>query len=131
MKKIFVYTLIVIVSASCHRRITPQASQPVALPIHVKPLVIVDSHGNILVTEKTLPPGASASILNIKNARGFTPEQINKLAYRFKTIPPKILYVPPSLVKTSSRGTYYVYNKKFWFWKKQDGYFYLDETYYN
>jgi hypothetical protein len=42
-----------------------------------------------------------------------------------------VLNVPESLAKTNAKGTYYVYKKKFWYWKKGDGYFYLDETYYN
>ncbi|MGI8951430.1 MAG: hypothetical protein ACR2FN_07570 [Chitinophagaceae bacterium] len=120
-------------SNSTNKMVAPNSAPAASAPVFVntKPIIVVDGRGNILITEKDLPPDASADVLNIKNARGFTPEQVNNLAYRFKTIPPKILYVPSALAKASSRGTYYVYNKKFYFWKKPDGYFYLDETYYN
>jgi hypothetical protein len=94
------------------------------------PIIIVDGNGKIMVTESNLPPGASKKIFNSTSARAFTPAQQKNLAYRYHFIPPKIIYVPDNLAKTSARGTYYIYKNKFWYWKKNDGYFYLDENYY-
>ena len=95
-----------------------------------RPLIIVDSHGNFAVTEKDLPPDASKSILSNANARAYTPAELKTLSYRYKQIPPRIMYVPAELQKKNSRGTYYVFAKKYWYWKKDNGYFYLDENYY-
>jgi hypothetical protein len=106
---------------------TTAPTVPIPLP---KAIIIVDAHGNFAVTEKDLPPDASKSILNSANARAYTPAELKTLSYRYKQIPPRILYVPTELQKKNSRGTYYVFIKKYWYWKKDNGYFYLDENYY-
>lgn len=106
---------------------TPEPAAPAAI---AKPMIIVDARGNFAVTEKDLPEDASKSILNNANARAYTPSELKTLSYRFGQIPPRILYVPTSLQKKNSRGTYYVFMKKYWYWKKSNGYFYLDEHYY-
>lgn len=95
-----------------------------------KVLVIVNAKGDFAITEKDLPVDASKDILNAANARAYTPEQTKNLAFRHNIVPPRILYVPETMRKTSGKGTYYVYNKKFWYWRKANGYFYLDENYY-
>lgn len=100
------------------------------VPAAARPMIIVDAHGNFAVTAKDLPPGASKSILDNENARAYTPAELKTLSYRYKQIPPRILYVPTSLQKSNSRGTYYILLKKFYYWKKPNGYFYLDEHYY-
>lgn len=122
--------------SSCHRKHIPEATnttteeiKPVA-PVYTRPVIIVDARGNFTVTETTLPAGASKEILNPANARAYTPAQTKTLAYRFGKVPPRILYVPASLEKKSAKGTYYVLEKKFWFWKKSNGYFYIDENYF-
>ena len=118
---------------ACSHRVIPATSKTYPGRVYLdpeRPLVIIDGKGNLLVNKKELPAGASSSILQLGNARAFSPEQIKRLAYRFKTIPPKVLYVPPALTEKSPRGIYYVYQSRFWFWKQQDGYFYLDPNYY-
>lgn len=105
----------------------PAPTAPAA-PVYTKPIVVVDGKGN-MVSQDQLPDGVSTP--DNSEARAFTPAQTKNLAYRYKYVPPKILYVPSNLSKTTSRGTYYVYNKKFWYWKKSDGFFYLDPNYYN
>jgi hypothetical protein len=97
--------------------------------VYTKPFIIVDGKGNML-SSRNLPPDAPKK-LSVEEARAFTPAQTKNLAFRYKYIPPRILYVPSNIAKTSSRGTYYIYNKKFYYWKKPNGYFYLDENYYN
>ncbi len=105
------------------------AAPTVPVPM-AKSIIIVDAHGNFAVTEKDLPPDASRSILSSANARAYTPAELKTLSYRYKQIPPRILYVPAELQKKNSRGSYYVFAKKYWYWKKPNGYFYLDENYY-
>jgi hypothetical protein len=103
---------------------------PTAPTVVAKPIIIVDAHGNFAVTEKDLPPDASKSIMSNSNARAYTPAELKTLSVRYKQIPPRILYVPTALQKTNSRGTYYVFARKYWYWQKSNGYFYLDENYY-
>jgi len=111
-----------------------EASNGVTTPVTPgplpKPIIIVDARGNFAVTDKDLPPDASKSILNNANARAYTPAELKTLSFRYKQIPPRILYVPTELQKKNSRGTYYVFLKKYWYWQKPNGYFYLDEHYY-
>ena len=101
-----------------------------ASPVYNKPVIIVDARGNFAVTDSTLPADASKDILNAANARAYTPAQTKTLAYRFGKVPPRILYVPATLEKKSARGVYYVLDKKFWYWKKSNGYFYIDDNYF-
>ena len=112
-------------SAEAAGTVTP--TEPTVLP---KPIIIVDAHGNFAVSEKDLPPDASKVILSNSNARAYTPAELKTLSVRYKQIPPRILYVPTALQKTNSRGTYYVFAKKYYYWQKSNGYFYLDENYY-
>lgn len=137
--KCLLYCLAVvsIVVTSCHRRHIPESSTSTAteetkpvIPAYTRPVIIVDARGNFAVTETTLPADASKEILNPSNARAYTPAQTKTLAYRFGKVPPRILYVPSSIAKKSAKGTYYVLDKKFWYWKKSNGYFYIDENYF-
>ncbi len=137
--------LLLLVATSCHRKTVASRSsngelKPLlseneaagvpAAPVATKPVIIVDPRGNFAVTEKTLPADAPKEILNPANARAYTPAQTNALALRFGKVPPRILYVPAALAKKSAKGTYYVFDKKFWYWKKSNGYFYIDENYF-
>ncbi len=157
MKSALLYCLVlVMVLAGCHRKTVPASTRtatanstgnnnevkpllspeeaaggtvaPSTAPAVTKAIIVVDAKGNFAVSQKDLPPDAAA--LNNANARAYTPAETKNLAYRFGKIPPRILYVPAALRKTTSRGTYYVLQKKYWYWKKSDGYFYLDENYY-
>ncbi len=137
---------VLIIASSCHRKSVPASSRnngevtPLlngneangmpAAPAFAKPVIIVDAKGNFAVTETTLPADAPKEILNPANARAYTPAQTKTLAYRFGKVPPRILYVPSSLSKKSAKGTYYVLDKKFWYWKKSNGYFYIDDNYF-
>ena len=156
----FLLLLFVLINVGCHRKLNPATttttitppktttpSEPVkplldsteaaggmvtpsAPTVAAKPIIIVDAHGNFAVTENDLPPDASKSIMSNSNARAYTPLELKTLSVRYKQIPPRILYVPTALQKTNSRGTYYVFAKKYWYWQKANGYFYLDENYY-
>lgn len=94
------------------------------------PLVVIDGAGNIITSKDKLPQDIAAKANYASMARSFTPDQKKNLVYRFKMIPPRVLYVPEAYVSKSARGKYIVYRKKFWYWQKADGLFYLDTTYY-
>ena len=93
-------------------------------------MVISDANGKILTSEKDLPPDADVKFNSLQLSKGFTPQQKINLSTRYKMVPPRVLYVSRPSQLTSLRGTYYIYKKKFWYWKKSDGLFYLDEKYY-
>jgi len=93
-------------------------------------LVISDGSGRILTSQENLPPDADIKFNNLQLSKGFTPQQRVNLTTRYKMIPPRVLYVAKQYQLNSLRGTYYIYKKKFWYWKKKDGLFYLDEKYY-
>lgn len=95
------------------------------------PLVVIDSHGMLQVDSASLPQGVSHNLDSLNQAtRAFTPDQAKNLAHRFNDIPPRVLLVPDNLAKKGVKGYYYKYQNKFWYWKKDDGFFYLDENYY-
>jgi hypothetical protein len=94
------------------------------------PMVVIDGMGNIITPKEKLPEEIAAKADYRILSRAFTPNQRTNLIYRHKIVPPRILFVPENYIKTTTRGKYVVYRKKFWYWQKEDGLFYLDETYY-
>jgi len=93
-------------------------------------MIVIDGYGKILTPKAKLPPGSNVKADYSQIARSFTPQQIANLKARYKTVPPKILYVPDQYTLKSLKGTYCIYKKKFWYWKKEDGLFYIDQMYY-
>lgn len=107
--------------------IPPTATTRVA---NVNAMIVIDGNGRILTPKDKLPIEDNLNPDYTKIARAFTPAQKANLTLRYKTIPPKIIYVPDVFTSKSLKGTYIIYKKKFWYWKKEDGLFYLDEAYY-
>ncbi len=93
-------------------------------------MVITDGYGRIITQKDSLPTNANVQYNQFELSKGFSAQQLSNLKARYKTIPPRVLYVDPSQQINSVRGTYYILAKKFWYWKKKDGLFYLDEKYY-
>ena len=93
-------------------------------------IVVSDAYGKIVTPQDSLPADASVQFNQFELSKGFTAQKLINLKTRYKTIPPRVLYVNPQKQISSPRGTYYVLGKKFWYWKKKDGFFYLDDKYY-
>jgi hypothetical protein len=93
-------------------------------------IVVTDAYGKIINGQNTLPADADVHFDQLRLSKGFSAQQLSNLKARYKTIPPRVLYVNPQNEQKSARGTFYVLGKKFWYWKKKDGLFYLDEKYY-
>lgn len=92
--------------------------------------VVIDGYGKILTPQDKLPPDENIKPDYTKLARSFTPAELTNLRYRYHIVPPRVLYIPQQYILHSQKGNYCVYKKKFWYWQKEDGLFYLDETYY-
>jgi hypothetical protein len=99
-------------------------------PDFSSPMIVIDESGKIITAKEQLPSDIAEKVDYKKITRAFTPTQRQNLVTRFKMVPPKVLFIPASLSSKSARGTYIVYKKKFYYWKKEDGLFYLDDTYY-
>jgi hypothetical protein len=93
-------------------------------------MVVADGYGKLITPQQNIPQDAGVSYNNLQLSKGFTTQQRANLQARYKTVPPRVLYVPQQYTSTSGKGSYYIYKKKFWYWKKPDGLFYLDEKYY-
>ncbi len=116
---------------ACNKKTHPAATPPpVHAPVVATALIVIDGYGKVLTPQSKLPADAGVKADYPKLARSFTPNQITNLKFRYQTVPPRVLYVPDAYTLKSLRGTYCIYKKKFWYWKKDDGLFYLDETYY-
>jgi hypothetical protein len=92
--------------------------------------VVADGYGRLLTPEESLPQDAGIKYNNLQLSKGFTPQQRANLQARYHGIPPRVLYVPQEISSSSLKGNYYIYKKKFWYWKKTDGLYYLDQKYY-
>lgn len=114
--------------------ITPLPGSPVKAPsssiAFPDPMIVIDETGKIITSRDKLPAEIGSKVDYAKITRSFTPAQRQNLIYRFKMVPPRVLFVPEHFISKSARGYYIIYKKKFWYWKKEDGLFYLDETYY-
>jgi hypothetical protein len=108
---------------------TPAAPAPVVKNFS-SPMVVIDAGGKIITSKENLPEDIASRVKYSEIARAYTPVQKNNLIVRFKMVPPKVLYVPKELAQKSAKGSYIIYKKKFWYWKKEDGLFHLDDTYY-
>ena len=93
-------------------------------------MVIADGYGKLITPQQNLPNDGSIKYNNLQLSKGFTPQQRANLHARYQTIPPRVLYVPDQYSLSSLKGSYYIYKKKFWYWKKTDGLYYLDQKYY-
>lgn len=115
-------------------KINPAEVPPVPAPekkaLFQDPMIVIDEKGEIITPGDKLPEEIAAKVDFRKIARAYTPDQRQNLIYRFKLIPPRVMFIPDHLALKTARGTYCIYKKKFWYWKKDDGLFYLDETYY-
>lgn len=130
MKKSLYLTLTcILVFVACSKKIHPAAIIPSVPTVTSTPtaMIIVDGYGRILTPQSKLPANAGIKADYLKLARSFTPNQLINLNYRYHTVPPRVLYVPEIYTLKSLRGIYCVYKKKFWYWKNEDGLFYLDE----
>lgn len=107
----------------------PEALPPVVI-VPDKPMIVIDETGAVITSRDKLPASVADKVDYSKISRSFTPAQRKNLIYRFKIVPPRVLFIPDRLASKTSRGHYCVYKKKFWYWKKEDGLFHLDETYY-
>jgi hypothetical protein len=129
--------LLLLVFTACHRSVTPSkptnnnesAAEVKTAPAEETPTVMVNGEGKVV--NSTVKTNSGAKVYPVTSARSFTPNQQKNLVYRYKTIPPRVLNVPDKLAKKNAKGSYYVYKNKFWYWKQADGFYYLDENYYN
>ena len=154
MKKIILLSLIII-AASCSRRTIPANQSNGTIIYNNIPdnngsnesgttdsssasnssnalafIIVTDGFGKIINRQESLPANADVHFNELQLSKGFTAQQRLNLKTRYKTIPPRVLYVNPQNQQNSARGSFYVLGKKFWYWKKKDGLFYLDEKYY-
>lgn len=96
-----------------------------------KVTLAVDSRGELHVSESDNLPADVKSLQGLRGLRSFTPAEYGRLKARFGSIPPRAIYVPEKYARKTSRGYYYILKKRFWYWKKDDGFYYLDQNYYN
>lgn len=110
---------------------TPNPAPEAAAAVFNSPMIVIDESGRVVTPADKLPADLSARVDYKKIAKGFSADQRKNLIYRFKMVPPKVLFVPADMSQKSAKGTYVIYKKKFYYWKKDDGLFHLDETYYS
>jgi hypothetical protein len=98
--------------------------------IAMAPMIVIDDQGQVITSREKLPADIATKVDYGKIGRAYTPAQRQNLISRFKLVPPRVLYVPEQFATKNGKGTYVVYRKKFFYWKKPDGLFHIDETYY-
>ena len=126
-------TIIVSCSKKTHPAVSdspPKSPETATRPAIPSPMIVIDDVGRVITSRDKLPVTIAAKVDYGRISRSFTPAQRQNLIYRYKIVPPRVLYVPDQLASKSGKGTYVVYKKKFYYWKKEDGLFHLDETYY-
>lgn len=107
----------------------PDSATPVPVT-NERVLIILDRGGRLTYSSKNVPAYVLAANKALPNHQPVTPAQRSNMLARHKTVLPQALYVPDAMSAKSGKGQYYKYQNKFWYWKKSDGFYYLDETYY-
>jgi hypothetical protein len=131
----YLFCAVLFLALACNRKANPSkpthtATESGTATKNAEESATVVVNGDGKVVNSTVKTSSGSKVYPVTNARSFTPNQKKNLVLRFKTVPPKVLHVPESLSQKNAKGSYYVYKKKFWYWKASDGYYYLDETYY-
>lgn len=108
---------------------TEEKEEAVSAPA-LAPMIVIDEKGSVITSRDKLPEDIAGKVNYSKISRGYTPAQRKNLIFRFKMVPPRVLFVPEQLATKNAKGTYVIFRKKFWYWKKEDGLFHIDETYY-
>lgn len=157
---IFLFSILILALTSCSRKTVPQKTNNVTVvtpsnnntksgtPItpptapgktdtaitasvtNEKLWIILDKGGRLAGSKNSFPVYVTTGTTFPDN-KPLTPQQRNNLLSRHKTLLPLALYVPQAYTAKSPKGDYYKYKGKYWYWKKSDGFFYLDEIYYN
>lgn len=134
MKYILLFSSFFILLNACSKKTVPgktEESKKETKPALSAPYMIVaDGNGKIYTSASQLPQDENLKPDYLQISKGFTPQQQANLKARHQTLPPRVLYVNPDYQLKSQKGTYYIYKNKFWYWKKKDGLFYLDDVYY-
>lgn len=133
----YLFCVALMAFVACNRNNTPSKPTHTATssgtaatkPAEESATVVVSGDGKVV--NSSVKTSSGSKVYPVTSARSFTPNQKKNLMLRFKTVPPKVLHVPESLAQKNAKGSYYVYKNKFWYWKSSDGYYYLDENYYN
>lgn len=107
----------------------PDSATPVPVTSE-RVLIILDRGGRLTYTNRNVPSYVLAANKSLPSHQPVTPAQRSNMLARHKTTLPQALYVPDTMASKSSKGQYYKYQNKFWYWKKSNGFYYLDETYY-
>ncbi|MES2776631.1 MAG: hypothetical protein V4722_20810 [Bacteroidota bacterium] len=63
--------------------------------------------------------------------RSLSRKQRRKLEKRYGFVPPLVMYVPDRYVTRTPRGEYYMYTNGLMYQKQRDGYFHLDDRYFD
>jgi hypothetical protein len=134
--KAYFFGVVLLAFVACKRNTVPSkpthtatSSGTATKPAEESATVVVSGDGKVV--NSTVKTASGSKVYPVTSVRSFTPNQKKNLMLRFKTVPPKVLHVPESLAQKNAKGSYYVYKNKFWYWKASDGYYYLDENYYN
>jgi len=110
--------------------VVPDNKPAAATVVINNPLIVIDGLGRVVTAKDKLPPDQAARVDYDRLERAYTTEQKNNLIRRYNILPPRTLYVPDKYVTKSLKGDYIIYKSKFWYWRKPDGLFHLEETYY-
>lgn len=93
-------------------------------------LVILDKGGRLNYSNKNVPQYVLAANKALPANQPISAVQRSNLLSRQKTLLPLALYVPEAKAARTSKGQYYKLQNKYWYWKKSNGFYYLDEMYY-
>lgn len=111
--------------------VTPVLTDSGTVPVsNERLLVILDKGGRLNYSSKNVPSYVLAANKALPANQPISAVQRSNLLSRQKVLLPLALYVPEAMASRTSKGQYYKYQNKYWYWKKSNGFYYLDEVYY-
>jgi hypothetical protein len=96
-----------------------------------RPVVVIFGDGS-KNSPGNLPPGQAKKIYGHKSAKAFAPGQQKKYRDRYGRVPPIVISIPDSRGKRDGSGKWYYQDEdSFIYWKNSDGYYHIDDKYFN
>ncbi|MDX2046011.1 MAG: hypothetical protein SFU87_04450 [Chitinophagaceae bacterium] len=128
-----VLLLFVLILTSCSRSNYPERNPyPQRNPHPRGPVVIVDGDGRVITHPGHLPPGQAKKIYGHKSAKVFAPGQKKKYLKHYGSLPAIVIYLPERMARRESSGRWFYRNENdFLYWKRTDGYYHLDDRYFD
>lgn len=93
---------------------------------------VISRDGRVIGNTGNLPPGQAKKVYGSKSAKVYAPGQRKKQGNVYTSFPPSRLQLDDRYARRDNYGRlYYIDRNGYIYWRRNDGYYYLDDKYKN